>query len=90
MPELNYARRGAAACLLAGRVYVFAGLGDSGYLNSIENIKAASLVPNRTTSWAIIKLQENTLKRIDPAIAPLSDFEIVILGGYDRGDHLKI
>ena len=56
-------------------------------LNSIEMISESSLLANATTLWQLIDVAENILtKRHAPAVAPLNDTEIAILGGYNEGD----
>ena len=82
--ELNIARDEHSACTLNGIVYVFCGLGDGSYLNSIEMISESSLLANATTLWQLIDVDWNILtKRTVPAVAPLNDTEIAILGGND-------
>ena len=81
--ELNIARYSHSACTLNGIVYVFCGY-NGNYLNSIEMISESSLLANATTLWQLINVAENILTpRIGPAVAPLNDTEIAILGGHD-------
>ena len=47
-------------------------------------ISESSLLANATTLWQLINVAGNILTtRCDPAVAPLNDTEIAILGGYD-------
>ena len=85
--ELNIARSSHSACTLNGIVYVFCGLGGRYPINSIEMISESSLLANATTLWQLIKVAENILtKRCLPAVAPLNDTEIAILGGSCKSD----
>ena len=87
--ELNIARLLHSVCTLNGIVYVFCG-GTNVYLNSIEMISESSLLANATTLWQLINVAENILtKRADPAVAPLNDTEIAILGGWDGNNDLS-
>ena len=54
-------------------------------------ISESSLLANATTLWQLINVAEDILtKRHDPAVAPLNDTEIAILGGgYNYGDKLS-
>ena len=81
--KLNIARYWHSACTLNGIVYVFCGCdGGKYFLNSIEMISESSLLANATTLWQLINVAENILtKRSTPAVAPLNDTEIAILGG---------
>lgn len=59
LANVNEARHFAAACLLGnpmfGHVYLFSGQGNNGVcLNSIEKIRAASLLYNRIATWTLI------------------------------------
>ena len=46
-------------------------------------ISESSLLANATTLWQLINVDKNILtKRYLPAVAPLNDTEIAILGGY--------
>ena len=88
--KLNIARYYHSACTLNGIVYVFCGWAgvDYGRLNSIEMISESSLLANATTLWQLINVAENILtKRIGPAVAPLNDTEIAILGGHGHSDN---
>ena len=59
-------------------------------LNSIEMISESSLLANATTLWQLINVAENILtKRSTPAVAPLNDTEIAILGGYNNSGELS-
>ena len=50
-------------------------------------ISESSLLANATTLWQLINVAENILtKRSVPAVAPLNDTEIAILGGYGLSD----
>ena len=86
--ELNITRYNHSACTLNGIVYVFCGLDGGDYvLNSIEMISESSLLANATTLWQLIDVAENILtKRSRPAVAPLNDTEIAILGGPGESD----
>ena len=87
--KLNIARIAHSACTLNGIVYVFCGYGDD-YLNSIEMISESSLLANATTLWQLINVAENILtKRSTPAVAPLNDTEIAILGGWNKPNSLS-
>ena len=58
-----------------------------GYLNSIEMISESTLLTNATTLWQFINVAENILTgRHIPAVAPLNDTEIAILGGSGLSD----
>ena len=84
--KLNIARYCHSACTLNGIVYVFCGYDGRDYLNSIEMISESSLLANATTLWQLINVAENILtKRETPAVAPLNDTEIAILGGWNSG-----
>ena len=87
---LNKARYGHSACTLNGIVYVFCGWDGIYNLNSIEMITESTLLANATTLWHLINVAENILiKRTYPAVAPLNDTEIAILGGYDGNSTLS-
>ena len=82
-PKLNVARFLHSACTLNGIVYVFCGGDGRVCLNSIEMISESTLLANATTLWQLINLAEDILtKRAFPAVAPLNDTEIAILGGW--------
>ena len=50
-------------------------------------ISESSLLANATTLWQLINVAENILtKRTEPAVAPLNDTEIAILGGSGESD----
>ena len=91
LPRLNRNNRSASACLLAGYVYLFCGNNGrhTNCLGSIEKIAAANLVPGGTASWTLIQVPLNILiPRSSAAVAPLNDFEFVIMGGY--GQHGRV
>ena len=49
-------------------------------------ISESSLLANATTLWQLIDVAENILtKRLAPAVAPLNNTEIAILGGWNNG-----
>ena len=53
-------------------------------------ISESSLLANATTLWQLINVAENILTpRTVPAVAPLNDTEIAILGGYNRPNSLS-
>ena len=85
LPPLNKARERASACALKAKIYVFCGKEGSyalSDLNSIEVISETSLVPNSTACWQLIEVSKNILtRRVFPAVAPLNETEIAILGG---------
>ena len=86
-PKLNIARRSASACTLKGMIYLFCG-SDKNYrfLNSIEMISETFLVQNSTSTWQLIEFPQDILTpRTKPAISPLNDTEIAIMGGYYGG-----
>ena len=88
--KLNIARCYHSACTLNGIVYVFCGYGGRGYLNSIEIISESTLLANATTLWQLINVDKNILtKRSRPAVAPLNDTEIAILGGWNYSYRLS-
>ena len=68
-------------------VYVFCGqFGCGRELNSIETISESALVPQSKARWELIQVPENILSpREQPAVAPINDTEIAVLGGYS--DH---
>ena len=82
---MNQARYAAAACCLADQVYIFAGYDGDDCLNSIEKIGAGSLISNGVDRWELIQTSPTILSpRIDPAVAPLNNTEIMIFGGLDE------
>ena len=80
---MNIARKRAASCSLGGAVYVFCGEDhDSSELNSIEVLQDACSSPQFLTGWSLISVPETILSvRCQPAVAPISDSEIAIIGG---------
>ena len=83
--QLNEARYATSACLLAGYAYVFAGRNSDTYMNSIEKIAADSLFSNGPDFWTLIYVTQNVFTpRACPAVAPLNDTEIAILGGWNN------
>ena len=51
-------------------------------MNSIEKIATDSLFSSRKNYWTLIQVpQNNFTPRVDAAVAPLNDTEIVIMGG---------
>ena len=82
-------RQMASACILKGIIYVFCGDDGKGEpLNSIEMISETSLVQNSTATWELILLDFNQnistnflTPRFYPAVAPINDIEITIMGG---------
>ena len=53
-------------------------------------ISESSLLANATTLWQLINVAENILtKRTRPAVAPLNDTEIGILGGWNSPNRLS-
>ena len=85
--ELNIARYLHSACTLNGIVYVFCGWDDVSLINSIEMISESSLLANATTLWQLIDVDYYILTtRWYPAVAPLNDTEIAILGGHILSD----
>ena len=83
LPPMNKGRSGHAACLLGFHVFVFAGaIGFGKFANSIEKIHTSFLESNGTIHWTLIELREDSgLSRERPAVAPLNESDIVILGG---------
>jgi len=82
LPRLNEARWDASACVLQATVYVFCGLYNNNYKNSIEMISETSLVPKSNALWQLIETPQNILTpRQWSAVSPISDTEIAILGG---------
>ena len=77
-----------SACTLKGIVDVFCEVSEEGiYINSIEMIPESTLLANATTLWQLINVAQNILKpRSIPAVAPLNDTEIAILGGSSNSD----
>ena len=68
-------------------VYVFCGHAGYGpYLNSIEVIKKTSLFSQSTACWQLIEVSNKILApRVCPAVTPITETEIAILGGSDYG-----
>ena len=84
LPQLNQNRLDAGSCVCAGQVYIFAGEGDSwSQLTSIEKISVSSLIANGRDTWLTFEMpQSSSLSpRCNPAVAPLNDNEIAIMGG---------
>lgn len=83
LPDMNVARKGAASCTLDGAVFVFCGFGaDTMPLNSIEVLVDAASNRDLIESWKLIYVPEAILTpRWLPAVAPLNESEIAIIGG---------
>lgn len=83
MPDLQVARESHASCTAqdGNIIYVFCGFNaDGGVLNSIE--KLAPSFDSKPTAWKLLDLPLNSLEpRAFPAVAPLNDREIVLMGG---------
>ena len=81
-PKLIEVRSYAGACALQAKVYVFCGMNQDTYLNSIEVISETSLFPRSADGWLLIEVLQNNLSpRLCTAVAPLNDTDIAILGG---------
>jgi len=47
-------------------------------------IPESALVPHSTAQWVLIEVpNDNLTPRVVPAVTPINDTEIVIMGGYD-------
>lgn len=83
LPKLNVTRCSASVCLLKATIYVFCGNYNGECLNTIETISETSLVSSFTACWQVIEVPRNILTpRFHLAVAPISDTEIAILGGW--------
>ena len=76
IPSLNVARKRSGSCHLNGRIYAFAGKGESD-LNSIEML----ITDPMASSWKLIQAPKLFSPRTCPIVAPLNQEEIVIIGG---------
>ena len=57
-------------------------------MNSIEVISETSLVSESNVRWQLIDVPKNILSpRYRPAVAPLNESEIAILGGFDDDEN---
>ena len=91
MPSLNVVRNAAAATVLNHVVYVFCGAGESDNLNSIERLamEGANGREAYEEAWTLIEPSIDILsRRYYPAVIPINNTEIAILGGYEN-DYLK-
>ena len=91
MPSLNVVRNAAAATVLNHVVYVFCGAGESENLNSIERLamEGANGREAYEEAWTLIEPSIDILsRRYYPAVIPINNTEIAILGGYED-DYLK-
>ena len=90
-PKLIQARCNASACTLKGIVYVFCGWDEySRKTNSIESISENYLFSKSTATWQLIEVPQKILiPRSFPAVAPINDTEIAILGGYSYPCYLS-
>ena len=86
-PAMNQARKNHAMCVLGNYIYVFSGVNNAGFLNSIERLDASAVVSGRSARWEIVKLSAgNTIPaRGVPLVAPWSSNEVIYLGGIDAG-----
>lgn len=83
LPPLIQARGSPSACYLDAYIFVFCGWDGGKILNSIEKIHQSHLKPKCQTNWQLIDFPINNFPaREVPAVAPLNNTEIVILGGY--------
>ena len=90
-PKLNIARWRHSACTLEKTVYVFCGRNKYYDLNSIEMISESKLMSNATILWQLINVAEHILAQVTlPAVAPINDTEIAILGGFKEGFSGKV
>ena len=81
--SLNEARGNPSACSIQGHVFVFGGWNGGRAINTIEKISQVDLKPDSAIPWQLINVPPNVFPaRQNPAVAPLNDTEIVILGGY--------
>ena len=68
-------------------IYVFCGGTDEDNLNSIEMISESALVTQLKKRWTLIQVPRNDLApRNDPAVAPINETEIAIMGGWGLSD----
>lgn len=78
--SMKQARHWHSSCSLGRKVYVFAGESKpGGFCRSIE-----SLDMHDNTAWKTIKTQQIG-KRCRPIVCPISNYEILILGGWSLG-----
>ena len=80
-PALHLKRSLAAACCIGDSIFVFAGYDGSKHLNSVEKLNVPAIASGQT-GWELIELPEEVFApRIYPAVVPLNESEIAILGG---------
>ena len=90
LPKINQARSNASGCYLPAYVYIFAGYTKDESINNIEKIASISLYSNCKEHWQLIEIPQNIFTpRQNPAVAPLNDTDIVIMGGWHGGDYLN-
>ena len=88
-PILNEARNSHSSCVLDGKIFAFCGSSTQDknrQLPSMEILDAQAVVNGiENVEWLLISLTQmnaNFEPRSHPLVAPVSDDEIVILGGF--------
>ena len=86
-PPMNVARKNHSMCALGKYIYVFSGVSDQGFCDSIERLDVGAVVNGRTARWEVINLEAgNSIPaRGVPLVAPWSNDEVIYLGGLQAG-----
>ena len=82
--SLNVARSEHSSCAMHDDVYVFCGWNGSEYLNSIEMFKSSQ----ENALWEIFSIDAISCRN-SPVVCPLSDTELLIMGGYAGANYLN-
>ena len=78
LPDLKQARRQHSSVGIGEQCYVACGVGDGGYLASVEMLRLGA------KAWVLIEIPDFT-RRVNPIISQIDSQSIAILGGYGGG-----
>ena len=81
-------RSKASSCFLGGNIYVFGGHGQQEkYLSSVEQLRVTAVASQQAdVQWRLIKQPPIFPTRYYCLVAPITDTQIVIMGGYNSTD----
>ena len=88
MPLLKEKRNCHSSCMISGWIYTFCGYDANGNnLKSVEKLEVfADIDEQNTTVWQQIpfaRIADDFTPRYQTVVCPISDTEIVIMGGYN-------
>lgn len=78
--RLNIARDNHSSCTIGDLIFAICGEYNCTQLNSVEMLDYSK--PAKSRAWVLIEI-EAMIGRTNPAVCPVSDIEILIMGGHD-------